>query len=168
MKKVIKYTVLFVFFSGCFFNANYSATIDGVWIPEKIVWDSPEIEELEDTKYAGIIIMHFLNDGTFKMYKCLVYYVGNGLLNISVPEDFAIYKGKWKKENDKEIVITYKEIFRTIEVVRMDGKKTSSENITELFFLERHNDIVKLSNDKIVFIRSNQFTEKSKTFMSRW
>jgi len=147
--------------------------IEGIWIPEKINWESPNIKELKETKYADISILQFLSDGTFKKFDFTVYLHDDGL-NISIPEWGNIFIGKWEMKNNNEIIVNYHLVDRIIAKGRfVDGRfeeeSLPGKNIKKSIILDIvNNDETKIYFDRKIFIRNEKLTKESVEFISNY
>ena len=168
MAKITKYILIQILFLSCAYNVGYCLEIEGDWIPEKIDWQSPDIEGLEKIRYASLSIMQFQKDGTFKLFQYIVYAGDNGSINISYTEGGNIFKGIWEPDKNNEIHIKYKEIYRAIPRRRIDGGKLETE-FTKSYTLETTNEnLIKIKTDKEIFIKSERLTKESKEFMAKY
>jgi hypothetical protein len=174
MVKILKHIIFQVALLLCVISSSYGASVEGIWIPEKINWQSPDIEELKETKYASIPILQFLDDGTFKIFNFTVYLQDDGLISISIPEWGEIFSGKWKIKNNNEVTVNYRLVDREIvKGVLIDGKfedePLPGEKIKESILLDIVNkDNIKIYFDKENFVRNDKLTKDSVEFLSTY
>jgi hypothetical protein len=175
MTKFIKYIVLQIIFWGILSNFNYSFALafEGIWIPEKITWEKSDIKEQEDMRYARTMILQFLDDGNFTYFSCVARLQDDGIMDIILNEDFSVFKGRWKMKNEKEILVTYRAIYRTVEVQEVDEKgevekKETDKDIKKLFKITTDDkDKIRIFDGQKFFIKSNKLSEGSKKDLNR-
>jgi|WetSurMetagenome_2_1015567.scaffolds.fasta_scaffold455710_1 hypothetical protein len=174
MTKVLKHIIFQIAILLCAFSSSYCSSIEGIWIPEKIHWQSPNIEELKETKYASISILQFLDGGTFKIFDFTVYLQGDGSINISIPEWGNIFIGKWKTKNNNEIIVNYRLVDRMIETSsQVDGRwekePLPGKKIKKSILLDTiDKDNIKVNFDKENFVRNDKLTKDSVEFISKY
>lgn len=167
MVKITKHILIQILFLICTFNVGYCLNIEGIWIPDKIEWQSPDDEGLEEIRYADISIMQFLKDGTFKLFQYIVYPQTDGTLSVSYPEGGNIFKGKWEII-DNNILVNYHEVYRTIKIMRADGGVVETDFQKTYTIVTTENDIQKIKTDKDLFIKSERLTKESKEFFAKY
>ena len=166
MAKITKHIFIQILFLSCTFNVGYCLNIEGIWIPDKIEWQSPDDEGLEEIRYADISIMQFLKDGTFKLFQYIVYPQADGSISVSYTESGIIFKGKWEIKDNK-IEVNYHEVYRTIPRVRVDGGKPETD-FKKTYTIQTINNVMKIKTDEVLFIKSEKLIKESKEFMAKY
>jgi hypothetical protein len=172
MIKILKHIIFQVALLLCFFSSSYCASVEGIWIPEKINWQSPNIEELKETKCASISILHFFADGTLKIFNFTVYRQDDGLINISIPEWGDIFLGKWETKDNNEIIANYSLVDREVVAgVLIDGRfkeePLPGKRIKKSISLDIMNNN-RIYFNKENFVRNDKLTKDSVEFISKY
>lgn len=140
--------------------------LTGFWLPEMLEWESPppdQIEGIEGTRFVYTSTFYFSTDGSFRMMNWLLYKSSLDSLNVGVGDGFSVFEGIWRRVSDKEVLIKFRVVYRSIEKV---GEKLPGEEIKNtLSVIKLNNSVLKLRMNDKVFIKSTMLTSKSKEFL---
>jgi len=82
--------------------------IQGVWIPQKMNWETPPPEFKIPVSSASAVTLYFTSDSAFAMFGWLLYKTELDSLNAGLSDGFIVYKGTWQQLNREQLLIKYR------------------------------------------------------------
>lgn len=130
----LKLVVFLFFIKSCETNPN----LNGIWVPEKIEWKSPNvgIEEIDSSLFSSFKTLHLMGNN-----KLLVYQTTNtkdekdSLIFQSEP-GIRVFSGSWKFENKEKLKFDYVLAYQLISVtgIKTTYSKTALYNSGKIIF----------------------------------
>jgi hypothetical protein len=144
-----------------FFLISFTQNKDcGIFIPQKIKWEKPPIENWE-FEYADAEVLYFSPKKIFKKFQYTLVKNSNGILSLADAEGGNIYIGTWVQKKDT-ILIKYK--LHSYMLNLPDLKKDTTYTDT-LFLLNGINNKKILKYDSKIFVNNCNFSNQSYNFI---